>query len=542
MCVTQSAQTINKDIRGLADDFLVRICELDPLLASEEGFSEFDDRIGDLSPERQSRMLELAKTTQYLIENCELSDSHDQLCADVLNDYCQEIVEETETNDWIRSINLVTNPLDTIHSTCYNVDEKDPVAIEKRETKIAEVPQALKSFRETLMYGLENDCLPRRTQLAHLAHNCALYANDPFFKGKPARNAYLTFGAFLTDEIIPHTNEKDAVGREFYLRAAKRHLGKEIDIDETYDWGWHEIHAILDEAEKIITEINPGASYLETAQFLTEKTDKIANSPEELQEFLQRLLDESFEQLDGVHFEIDPRIKRVEACLLEEAGSSSMYYTTPSDDFSRPGRTYYPINGRKTFPLWEEVTTCYHEGLPGHHLHIGSIKCLGDELSTFQKTLAFNTGESEGWALYAERLMVELGFNNDPAYIFGMLNASLLRATRIVMDIGLHCELEIPKDAPEMFPRGQVWTPELSIDILERVIGLNHDYARDEVYRYLGWIGQAISYKIGERTIRDIRESQRKKLGSEFSLKEFHTRVLNYGHVGLGRLESLFQD
>ena len=130
-----------------------------------------------------------------------------------------------------------------------------------------------------------------------------------------------------------------------------------------------------------------------------------------------------------------------------------MYYSTPSDDFTRPGRTYYPVNGKKKFPLWEEVTTCYHEVLPGHHLHIGTIKCLGDNLSRFQRTLAFNTGESEGWALYAERLMVELGYNNDPAYIFGMLNASLFRAKRIVMDIGLHCEYSIPYDAPSLYPR-----------------------------------------------------------------------------------------
>lgn len=529
------------DVKALADDFLVRYCDLNPLLASEEGFSEYDDRIGDLSPEKNQRLVELAKSTQYLISSCEISDFHDQLCADVLDDYCQDILDEDEHDDWVRSINIMTNPLDTIHATCVNIDENEEEELEKRDTKIAEVPDALQTFRETLLYGVDKNCLPKRTQLLHMAHNCALFANDPIFINTKARNAYLNFGAFLTDEIIPNSDEKDAVGPELYSRCAKRHLGKEIDLVETYAWGWHEIHSIFDEIELIINQINPGGTYRETIKMLENDKSKTANSPEELQEFLQNLLDESVEQLNGKHFDIDPRLLKVEACILDEAPSSAMYYSTPSDDFSRPGRTYYPINGKRTFPLWEEVTTCYHEGLPGHHLHVGSIKCLGDELSRFQRTLAFNTGESEGWALYAERLMVELGYNHEPEYIFGMLNASLFRATRIVMDIGLHCEYEIPEDAPEIYPRGKTWDKDIAINVLETVIGMNSSYAKDEVYRYLGWIGQAISYKIGERTIRDIRERERKRLGSAFSLKDFHSRLLGYGHVGLGRLETLFE-
>ncbi|MFN8015637.1 MAG: DUF885 domain-containing protein [Acidimicrobiia bacterium] len=535
-----STTEISKKVYDLADDFLIRYCELNPLDASEEGFSQFDDRIGDLSPEKYERIYELAKTTQYLIDKCDKQDFHNQLCADVLNDFCANIVEQFESNDWVRTINIVTNPLDAIQTTCYNIDESDNVAKEKRKKKIAEIEPALSSYKKTLLYGKENNCLPRLTQLSYMAHNCALYANDPLFISTPARNAYLSFGQFLTDEIIPYSNSDDAVGPEVYERCAKMHLGKDIDLKETYEWGWHEIHTIFDEIDSVIRDLNPGATYRETVEMLEKDSSRTAHSPQELQSFLQDLLDESVEQLNGKHFDIDPRMTKIEACLLDEAGSSAMFYSSPSDDFSRPGRTYYPVNGKKTFPLFEEVTTCYHEGLPGHHLHVGSVKCLGDELSQFQKTLAFNTGETEGWALYAERLMVELGFNHDPAYIFGMLNASLFRATRIVMDIGLHNKYKIPSSAPSLFPHDVTWNKEVAIDILENIVGATPTFAKDEVYRYLGWIGQAISYKIGERTIRDIRERERKRLGSNFSLKDFHSRLLGYGHVGLGRLEKLF--
>jgi len=526
---------------ALADDFLDRLCDLDPLGASEEGFSQYDGKIGDLSPARQEKMADLARGTKYLLKNCEIKSFNEDLCADVLDDYCTDLLDEYESDDWIRTINVLTNPLDTIHVTVYNSDSEDEEAVAKRDQKIEEIPTALASFKETIELGLERNALPRRLQIAHMAHNCALFANDQIFISTKARNAFLRFGSFLMDEIIPKTNEKDAVGPEIYARCAKRHLGKDINVKETYEWGWHEIHAIFDEIEKVVADLNPGGTYKETIEMLEKDDSRAANSPEELKDFLQNLLDESVSQLNGTHFDIDPRMLKIEACLLDEAGSSAMFYSSPSEDFSRPGRTYYPINGKTRFPLWEEVTTCYHEGLPGHHLHIGSIKCLGNNLSQFQKTLAFNTGESEGWALYAERLMVELGYNHDPAHILGMLNASLFRATRVVMDIGLHCEFDIPKNAPDIYPVGQKWSPALAMTILEDVIGMSPIYARDEVYRYLGWIGQAVSYKVGEQTIRDIRERERKRLGSSFSLKEFHSRLLGYGHVGLGRLEKLFE-
>jgi uncharacterized protein (DUF885 family) len=529
------------NVKDLADNFLADLCLSDPLLASEEGFSDFDDRIGDLSPAIHEQRARLARETKHKIQTCDLSSFDDQLCADVLADYCDEMVQEFESNDWVRGINVVTNPLDAIHSTCMNIDDKNSVAREKREHKIAEIPRALASFRETLRYGADNSCLPRRTQAAHLAHNCALYANDRLFLSTPARHAFLEFGAFLTDEIIPKCETDDAVGAETYSRFAHRHLGKSIDLDETYEWGWNEIHDIFNEIDGVVAELNPGGTYQSTIELLENDQSRTAQSPDELQEFLQNLMDESVSQLQGKHFEIDPRLHAIEARTIEESGSSAMFYSAPSDDFERPGRTYYPLNGKRTFPLWEEVTTCYHEGLPGHHLHIGAIKCLDGRLSNFQKTIAFNAGEGEGWALYAERLMVELGLSNDPAYIFGMLNASLFRATRVVMDIGMHCGYSIPDDAPQGFPAGEKWNKEISIDILMNTIGQTHDMARDEVYRYLGWIGQAISYKIGERTIRDIREQEKIRLGSEFSLKDFHTRLLGYGHVGLGRLEKLFQ-
>ncbi len=530
----------SREVRLLADEFLDQYCEIFPLNASEEGFSKYDDQIGDLSPEAEQQYFELARSTITKLNECEINSSEEKLCYVVLKARCDEVITQYENNDWIRGLNVITNPLDAIHSSCYNIDEQNPDAIAKRADKISKIPEALETFKESLIFGVENDSLPRRTQLTHLIENCRLYANDKLFVDQPAHDSFLELGTFIESEIVPRSKENDYVGEEIYSRFARTHLGKDIDLKETYDWGWQEIKSILEEIELIVNRLNPEGDYLDTMHKLNEDAQLRANSPQELKNFLQGLLNESLEQLDGKHFDIDPRLKTIEACLIEESGSSAMYYSAPSDDFSRPGRTYYPLNGKTVFPLWEEVTTCYHEGLPGHHLHLGAIKCSGDQLSTFQKTSAYNAGFGEGWALYAERLMVELGFNNKDEFVFGMLNASLFRALRVVMDIGLHCQYKIPDDAPDNFEKGTTWNTLMAIDLLENFIGLNSVFAKDEVHRYLGWIGQAISYKVGEKTIRDIRQEQEARLGSDFSLKEFHSQMLNIGHVGLGTLEDLF--
>ena len=114
-------------------------------------------------------------------------------------------------------------------------------------------------------------------------------------------------------------------------------------------------------------------------------------------------------------------LHRCEAMIAPPGGAAAMYYTGPSEDFSRPGRTWYPTQGRTTFPLWREVSTCYHEGVPGHHLQVAQVKYLSDKLSRFQRAFGFVSGHGEGWALYAERLMGELGYLEDPAYELGML-------------------------------------------------------------------------------------------------------------------------
>jgi uncharacterized protein (DUF885 family) len=282
--------------------------------------------------------------------------------------------------------------------------------------------------------------------------------------------------------------------------------------------------------------ILPGESLGEVIALLESDPARSIEGEDNLRAWLQDLMDTTIAELDGVHFDIPDPVKRVEAMIAEPGGAAAMYYTGPSEDFSRPGRTWYPTLGKTRFPLWGEVSICYHEGVPGHHLQVAQVRFLADQLNRYQRTLGWVSGHGEGWALYAERLMGELGYLDNPDYELGMLRAQAMRAVRVVVDIGMHLELEIP--AHERYHPGERWTPELALPfVIERSM-FPEDFMRSEVDRYLGLPGQAISYKVGERVWLESRDDAKRRHGDRFDLKAWHQYGLDLGSMGLDQLKA----
>ena len=154
------------------------------------------------------------------------------------------------------------------------------------------------------------------------------------------------------------------------------------------------------------------------------------------------------------------------------------------------------------FPRWGEVTTCYHESVPGHHLQIGYAKVQAASLSRIQRQ-SFIPGHGEGWALYAEQLCDEFGWFDNPDYRLGFLSAQMLRTVRVIIDIGMHLDREIPEGTTlndgTKFHGGETWTPDLAFEFAVNETGHTEEFMRSEIDRYLGWPAQAISYKIGQR-------------------------------------------
>jgi uncharacterized protein (DUF885 family) len=333
----------------------------------------------------------------------------------------------------------------------------------------------------------------------------------------------------------------DAVGRDGYLFNVRRAAGATIDPEEIYAWGWEEYQRIRSEMEELAEQILPGATPVEAMRHLNEH-GRAVEGVEETRTWLQQLMDDAIAELNGTHFDIAEPIRTVEAMIAPPGSAAAPYYSRPSLDFSRPGRTWLPAMGRTRFPAYDLVSTWYHEGVPGHHLQLAQWVHVAPQLSMFQSSIGSSSGATEGWALYAERLMDELGYL-DAEERMGYLDAQIMRAIRVVIDIGMHLELTIPDDSP--IAPGQTWTPELATAFFRTHSGRPIDFIDSEIVRYLGWPGQAISYKLGERawlTGRDAARAEHEARGEEFDLKAWHMAALSLGALGLDDLVTALTD
>jgi uncharacterized protein (DUF885 family) len=312
-----------------------------------------------------------------------------------------------------------------------------------------------------------------------------------------------------------------------------------MDFDplETYEWGWSEVHRIEAAMARIAREIRPGATVPEVIDLLIRDPDRCAKDAEEFLAVMRERQERALRELDGRHFDIPAPARRIEVKIAPPGGALGAYYIPPSEDFSRPGTVWYSPAKTTMMPLYDEISTAYHEGFPGHHLQCAIQVHLAGRLSRLHSLIVWYPGHGEGWALYAEQLMDELGYFEKPEYVLGMLNAKLMRACRVVVDIGMHLELPIPKD--ETFHPGEVWNYDLGVAFMHGRAFLPIENARSEVTRYLGWPGQAIAYKVGERVILELREELKRRKGPAFDLKDFHTRVVGSGSVGLDHLREL---
>jgi len=250
---------------------------------------------------------------------------------------------------------------------------------------------------------------------------------------------------------------------------------------------------------------------------------------------MQETSDRAVEELGRTHFDIPDPIRRLE-CMIAPTNEGGIYYTGPTDDFSRPGRMWWSVpEGVDTFDTWRELTTVYHEGVPGHHLQIAQAVYNRSELNSWRRLLAGSSGHAEGWALYAERLMAELGYLDDPADRLGMLDGQRMRAARVVLDIGVHL------GKPRLDGTG-IWDADYALEFMRRNVNMSDEFIQFEVNRYLGWPGQAPSYKVGQRIWEQIRDESAQRAGADFDIKQFHMRALRLGGVGLDTLRAALRD
>ncbi|RBY97163.1 DUF885 domain-containing protein [Blastococcus sp. TF02-8] len=553
--------------REVADAYVEAATELDPTLGTALGTRPREDRLPDTSPaglEAEARLARatLAELDRVLAADPALEDDPvERRCARLLRERLEAELAAHEAGEGFRSLNNLFTPIHSmrqVFSMMPTSSEEDWSVLARR---MARVPEAYRGYRETLAEGARRGLLVAPRQVRTVVAQLDEWLAGPYFAGfvapgpdalrgeldaaaRAADAAVAEIRDYLRDEYADlAAGTPDAVGRERYAVAARRWTGSDLGagrgLEEAYAWGWSEHRRILAEQRVEAEKVQPGATPMEAMRWLATSGPAV-EGVEAIRERLQQMMDDAIAELDGTHFDLADPVKQVEAMIAPPGSAAAPYYTRPAQDFSRPGRTWLPTLGRTRFPLWDLVSIWYHEGVPGHHLQLAQWALVSGELSTYQTSVGSVGANVEGWALYAERLMDELGYFRDPGERLGFLDAQQLRSVRVVIDIGMHLELPIPDDAEGALAehRGRPWTPDLARAFLGEHSGAEVAFLDSELVRYLGMPGQAISYKLGERAWRQGREAAQRARGAEFDLKAWHMAALSQGSLGLDDLEA----
>ncbi|MFE9836935.1 DUF885 domain-containing protein [Streptomyces sp. NPDC005551] len=547
--------------RELADAYVDELIALDPVTGTYLGDKASSTRLPDSSPAGQEAVAELARRTLARLEEAERQPGADRgierRCARLLR---ERLTAELAVHDADEGLRLVSN----LHSPAHSVREVFslmPTETDEDWADVAErlraVPAALEGYRESLALGLERKLYggPRPTatfitQLTEwsdpggqgrgwfedfVAAGPDALRTDLDTAARTATAALVSLRDWMRDVYAPAIEgAPDTVGRERYARWSRYYNGTDLDLDEAYAYGWSEYHRLLGEMKREAEKVLPGAATPWVALAHLDEHGTHIEGVDEVRDWLQGLMDEAIDALDGTHFELAERVRRVESRIAPPGGAAAPYYTAPSEDFSRPGRTWLPTMSQTRFPVYDLVSTWYHEGVPGHHLQLAQWAHVAEDLSRYQATVGGVSANCEGWALYAERLMDELGFLTDAERRLGYLDAQMMRAARVIVDIGMHLELEIPADSP--FHPGERWTPVLAEEFFGAHSSRPADFVESELTRYLSIPGQAIGYKLGERAWLLGRENARKRHGAAFDAKAWHMAALSQGSLGLDDL------
>ncbi|MFC7967163.1 DUF885 domain-containing protein [Streptomyces cinereoruber] len=549
--------------RQVADDHVDALVALDPITGTYLGVRESAGLLPDFSPAGREAVADLARRTLARLDAAERTPGADgdaeRRCARLLRERLTAELAVHEAEEGLCTVSNMRSPAHSVRiafTVMPTETEEDWTAVASR---LRAVPAALEGYRSSLALGLERKLFggPRATatfvgQLTEWAgggerpgwfEEFAAAAPDALPAGLRAELAAAGGGAtaavgalrdWMRDVYAPAVaGAPDTVGRERYRRWSRFFNGTDLDLDQAYAYGWSEYHRLLGEMRTEAERILPGAGPWEALAHLDEHGTHI-EGVDEVRDWLQRLMDEAVEALDGTHFELAERVRRVESRIAPPGGAAAPYYTGPSEDFSRPGRTWLPVDGTTRFPVYDLVSTWYHEGVPGHHLQSAQWVHVADRLSRYQATIGKVSANMEGWALYAERLMDELGFLPDAERRLGYLDAQMMRACRVVVDIGMHLGLEIPADSP--FRPGERWTPELAQEFFQLHSSRPPAFVESEMTRYLSVPGQAIGYKLGERAWLLGRANARAAHGEAFDAKAWHMAALSLGPLGLDDL------
>lgn len=542
----------------IADRYVDAYAALDPCVATYVGVPGHDAEMTDYSPDGFAARADLARATLRELAAVPETPDDARVARELLAERLSREVEIADAGLFTSDLNVTASPLQMMRQVFDLMDVDGADAWATIATRLAAVPAALTGYRASLQASAADGRVAARRQVERCAEQCARWSGatgDGFFADLVARSgtdgalrtaledsatmaaeSMAGFGRFLTETLIEQATDRDAVGRDRYALWSAYFTGSTIDLDETYAWGWDELARIDAQMVEVAGRIAPDADVAGAVSVLDVDPARQMANPAALRDWMQQLSDRAVDALADIHFDIPAPVRRLE-CRIAPTHDGGIYYTGPSEDFTRPGRMWWAVpKGVESFTTWRETTTVFHEGVPGHHLQVAQTAYRADKLNRYRRMLCWVPAHGEGWALYAEKLMADLGFLDDPGDRLGMLDAQAFRAARVIVDIGMHLELPIPMGVG--FHDGERWSPELGLEFLRLHCSMDDAYLRDELDRYLGWPAQAPCYKVGERLWLAARDDAERRHGDRFDLKAFHAAALDLGSMGLDLLRS----
>ena len=549
-------------VDALAEEYVASYARLNPLAATSMGIAGHDHEMSDLSPAGLEALARLDRETLVALDATTPTDEIDTVTIEAMRERLGIALELHDAAEDLASLNNIASPLQELREVFDLMPTGTPEAWENIAARLNALPGAMRGYIASLRAGAARgrvspirQVLEGVRQAKELAEpsssffatlltgpeidrvldgsgSCEAIRKELHFGSRAAIEAYGDLAHFLAEELAPQAPHDDAAGPERYALWSRYFLGASVDLQETYAWGLAELARIADEQGRVAEIIaGPGASVHDAVAQLDKDPARTLHGTDELRAWMQETSDAALAALQGTHFDIPGPVQDLQ-CMIAPTQDGGIYYTGPSDDFSRPGQMWWSVPPSVTeFNTWRELTTVYHEGVPGHHLQVAQAVYQRGTLNSWRRLMSWSSGHGEGWALYAEQLMAEFGFLDDPGDLLGMLDAQRMRAARVVFDIGVHLRLRAPQEWG-----GQVWNAENGWDFLRANINMPEDFIRFELNRYLGWPGQAPSYKVGQRLWEEIREDSRTRAedaGQTFDLRAFHARALNMGSVGL---------
>jgi uncharacterized protein (DUF885 family) len=543
-------------VHGVADRFVSRWAELEPTAGLIYGLAGTPGRLSDWSPEGRARLAEALRDGLQELDRTPLGDEADRRAAAVMRDRLQTWLASAAAQDWTLQLDagfLAPPAMDRIAlSTAPLADAGDAELLASR---LEGLPRGMQGYAAALRLGLDEGRLGPRVLAERLVAMLRESARGDggYFRGLAARAAALPrvdaraagqldtagraadaafdeLAEWLERDYLPRAAEDPAVGPERYERALQEHLGLTADPVELAAWGWEELDRLEQEMRHEAAAGWPGLPVQEVLDRLdNDPAEPSAAGPDELLGWL-RQIDRQVAQRLAEEFDIPRQLGELRHELAPPGSAAGAYYLPPTEDGARPGVVVWTVPPGRV-PLWRWQTFSHHEGIPGHHLELGGVRFLPTPLTRFQSALCEISGYSEGWGLYAERFMDELGAFDRPATRLGFLVSQTFRAVRVVVDTGLHLGLRVPVGLADP-AAGQVITPQVAVGLLVRHGWQTRDFAQSEVLRYLGNPGQAVAYKIGERQWRRVRAQARQRIPG-LTNRQFHTTALRLGPLPL---------